>query len=160
MPHVVYWYRQEILPRGGDHELQFAGCVPGHIRWGGSQQRCTDKLNCDPYHLRRLLNQSVSPAGPTMALHWLWLWIALTAAWAASSSQELVWAGVPDANWYLADCPIALPHLTGLIPGSLRLVKGSPALPEPAQPGTPPSAQAGAAAPQQPGMATGPPLAP
>ena len=24
VPDVVDWYRQEILPRGGDHELQFA----------------------------------------------------------------------------------------------------------------------------------------
>ena len=67
-----------------------------------------------------------------MALHCLWLWIALTAAWAARSSQEKVWAGVPDANGYPADCPVAPPHLTGLISGSLRLVKASPALPDPA----------------------------
>ena len=48
IPDVVDWYRQEILPRGGDHELQFAGCVLGHIRWGTSQQRCRDMLTCDP----------------------------------------------------------------------------------------------------------------
>ena len=35
-PDVVDWYRQEILPRGGDHELQFAGSFLGHIRWGTS----------------------------------------------------------------------------------------------------------------------------
>ena len=34
MPDVVNWYRQEILPKGGDHELQIAGFVLGHIRWG------------------------------------------------------------------------------------------------------------------------------
>ena len=64
LPDVVHWYRQEVLPRGGDHELQVAGSILGHIRWGTSQQRCKDKLNRDPYHLWRLLNQSVSPAGP------------------------------------------------------------------------------------------------
>ena len=64
VPDVVDWYRQEILPRGGDHELQFAGSVLGHIRWGTSQQQCRDKLNRDPYHPRRLLNQTVSPASP------------------------------------------------------------------------------------------------
>ena len=66
------------------------------------------------------------------------------AAWAAWSSQEPVWAGVPDANRYPADCPVAPPPLTGLIFASLHLVKASPALPEPAQPGAPPAAQAGA----------------
>ena len=66
---VVDWYRQEILPKSGDHELLFAGSVLGHIRWGTSQQRCKDKLNRDPYHLQRPLNQWVSPAGPLVALH-------------------------------------------------------------------------------------------
>ena len=132
VPDVLDWYRQEILPRGGDHELQFAGSVLGHICWGTSQQRCRDKLNRDPYHLRRLLNQSARPTGPPVALHCLWLWIAVTAAWAARSRQEPVWAGVPVANRYPVDYPVAPPHLMGLISGSLRLLKASPALPEPA----------------------------
>ena len=89
-PDVVDWYRQEVLPTSGDHELQFAGSVVGHIRWGTSQQRCRDKLNRDPYHLRCLLNQSVSPAGPPVAMHWLRLSIVVTAAWAALSPQEPV----------------------------------------------------------------------
>ena len=79
-PDVVNWYCQEILPTGGDHELQFGGSVLGHIPCGTLQQRCRDKLNRDPYRLRRLLNQPVRPAGPPVALHWLWLWNALTAA--------------------------------------------------------------------------------
>ena len=77
VPVVVDWYRQEVLPTGGDHELQFAGSVVRHIRWGTSQQRCRDKLNRGPNPLRRLLNQAFSPAGPQVALHWLWLRIAL-----------------------------------------------------------------------------------
>ena len=40
------------------------------------------------------------------------------------------------------------------------MVKANPALPEPARPGAPPVAHAGAAPPQQPGMAAGPPAAP
>ena len=51
VPDVVDWYRQEVLPGGGDHELQFAGSGLGHIRWGTLQQRWGDKLNCEPYHL-------------------------------------------------------------------------------------------------------------
>ena len=27
VPDVLDWYRQEIPPKGGDHELQFAGSV-------------------------------------------------------------------------------------------------------------------------------------
>ena len=154
VPHVVDWYRQEILPRGVDHELQFAGSVLGHIRWGTSQQRCRDKLNRDPYHLRRLLNKTVSPAGPPVALHWLWLWVALTAAWAAKSSQEPVWAGVLDANSYPVHCPVAPPHLTGLIAASVRLMKASRALPEPPQPGGPPRRMQ---APRQPSYPERPP---
>ena len=95
-----------------------------------------------------------------MALHWLWPWIGLTAAWAARSSQEPVWAGVPDANGYPADCPMAPPHVTGLISDSLRLLQASPALPKTAQPGAPPTAQGSAAPPHQPGMAAEPPQAP
>ena len=119
------WYSQEILPRGGHHELQFAGRVLGHIRWGTSQQRCRDKLNHDSYHLQGLLNQSVTPAGAPVALHWLWPWIALMAAWAGRSSQDPVWARFLDANGYQADCPVAPPHSTGLISDSLRLVKAT-----------------------------------
>ena len=29
---VVDWYRQRVLPMGGDHLRQFAGSVLGHIR--------------------------------------------------------------------------------------------------------------------------------
>ena len=90
VPNVVDWYRQDILPRVGGHELQIAGWVLGHIRWGTSQHRCRDKLNRDPFNLRRLLNQTVSPAGSPIPLHWLWLSGALTAACAARSSQEPV----------------------------------------------------------------------
>ena len=69
VPGVVDWYCQETLRGGGNHELQLAGSVLGHVRWGPSQQRCRDKLNRDPYHLRRLLNHSVCHAGPQVALH-------------------------------------------------------------------------------------------
>ena len=82
------------------------------------------------------------------------------AAWAARSSQGPVWARVPNANRYPANCPVALPHPTGLISGSLRLVKASPALPELAQLSAPPAAQADVRPPQQPGMASGPPPVP
>ena len=67
-----------------------------------------------------------------MGLYWIWLWIDLTAAWAAQSSQEPVWAGAPDANGYPTDCPVAPPRLTFLISGSLRLMKASLPLPGPA----------------------------
>ena len=33
---VVDWY-QEVLPRGGDHQLQLVGSSLGHMRWGMSQ---------------------------------------------------------------------------------------------------------------------------
>ena len=69
VPDVVDWYRQQVLPKGGEHELRFVGSALGHIRWGTSEQRCKDKVNRDPYHLRCLLNQSVSTAGPPVALH-------------------------------------------------------------------------------------------
>ena len=95
-----------------------------------------------------------------MAYQWLWLWIAPRAAWAARCSQEPFWAGVPNANGYPADSLGAPPHLTGLISGSLRLVKASQVLPEPAPPGAPPATQAGAVPPRLPGMATRPPPAP
>ena len=72
VPEVVDYYRHEMLPMGGNHQLQLTGSVLGHVRWGISQQRCRDKVNSDPYHLRCLLNQFVSPAGPPVALHWLW----------------------------------------------------------------------------------------
>ena len=42
-----------------------------HTRSGMTQQRCRAKLYRDPYHLRRLLNQSVNPAGLHVSLHWL-----------------------------------------------------------------------------------------
>ena len=64
MPDLVDWYRQEVLPRGVDYELQFAGSVLGHIRRGTSQQRCKDKLNHAPHHLRHLLTHSITPARP------------------------------------------------------------------------------------------------
>ena len=69
VPDMVDWYRQQMLPTGGGHELQPVGPASRHIWWSTSHQRCMDKLNRDPYHLRRLLNQSVSPAGPPVALH-------------------------------------------------------------------------------------------
>ena len=73
VPDMVDWYRQEVLPMGGDHELQFAVSVLGHIQWGTSQQRCRDKRNRNPYHLRCLLDHCVNPAGPRVALRWVWL---------------------------------------------------------------------------------------
>ena len=63
VPVVVDSYLQEVLLRGGDHELQFAGSALGHIRWGTSQQRCSDKVK------RHVLNQSICPVGPPTALH-------------------------------------------------------------------------------------------
>ena len=131
------------------------GVIPGPHPVGYIAAAVQGQAEPAAYHLWRLLNQSVNPAGPPVA-RWLWLWIALTAVWAARSSREPVWAGVSDANGYPADCPVAPPHLTGLISGSLRVVKASPALPEPAHPGAPPAAHAGAAPPQQPGMAAHP----
>ena len=80
--------------------------------------------------------------------------------WAARSSQEPVSVGALGANGFSADCPAAPPHLTGLISGSLRLVKASPALLEPAQPGAAPAGHTGAVPAQQPGAAAGPPQAP
>ena len=147
--------QREGLPPG-------LGAVPRatHLVQQCAVLRCRDKLNRNPYNLRHLLNQTVIPAGPPVALHWLWLWVALTAAWAATSSQEPVWAGVPDANGYPFDCPVAPPHLTGLISGSLRQMKASSALPEPPQPGAPPAAQAGTAPPELPGAVAEPPQAP
>ena len=71
-----------------------------------------------------------------------------------------MWAGVPDANGYPADCPVALPHLAALIFGSLRLVKAGPTLPEPAQPVATSAALASPAPTQQPGTVVGPPQAP
>ena len=64
VPDVVDWYGVEILPKGGDHELQHAGSVLVHIRWGTSQQRCTDKLNCDPYHVRTSSTRLSAPRAP------------------------------------------------------------------------------------------------
>ena len=60
----------------------------------------------------------------------------------------------------LSNCPVALQHLRGLTSGSLRLVKTSPALPETAEPGAPPVAQAGAAPPMLPSATGRPPQAP
>ena len=88
VPNVLDLYRQEVLPTGGHHELEFAGPSLGHIRWGPSHQQCRDKLKFDPYHVWRLLNQSVSPTDPPVARHWLWLRIALTAAWAAGALRS------------------------------------------------------------------------
>ena len=69
VPDVVHWSHPEILPRRGNHELQLAGSSPGHIQWGTWQQRCWDNLNRNPYQVRRLLKQTVRPAGAPAALH-------------------------------------------------------------------------------------------
>ena len=136
---VVDQYGHDVVPQGGDHELQFVGWVVGHIRRETTQRRCWNKLIPDPYHLHHLLNQSVSPLCPQVSMHGLWLWPALTAVWAAWSSQAPVWMVTPDANGFPADRPVAPPHLTGLIFISLRLVKANPVLPEPGQPSTVPA---------------------
>ena len=146
-----WWYRQEIRRRDGNHELQFAGLVLRHICSDTSRQRCREKLNRDPYHVLRLLNHTVGPAGPPLAVQWLWLWITLMAAWAARRPEGPVWAGVLDTNGYPVDCTVAPPQLAGLISGSLRPMKASLALGEQTQHGVPPTAQAGAVPPMQPG---------
>ena len=71
-----------------------------------------------------------------------------------------MWAGVHDANRYPADYPVTPPHLTGLIFGSVRLVKASPTLPKLAELRTAPAGHAGAMPARQPGTPAGPPQAP
>ena len=154
MPGVVDWYRQEVLPKGGDHELRVVGLVLGHIcrvaRTSGARTSSTT-----PPTTSGASSTSVSapraPGGPALAM-------ALDRHGGRLGRPELLGAGLSRSP-RCQQIPHRLPRRPATLDGpDLWLPasgEGQPEAPRAGAEGAPPAACPGAVPAQQSGTAAG-----